>query len=63
MLATDAGEREATPDDVFRREVIAALAALGQHLLAASRALDSPEPRGAQQPLREAARILAPFLT
>jgi hypothetical protein len=62
MLANAQGVSEPPPDDHVRREILSVLAALGPLLLSASRAVDSPEPRSAYPPLRDAARVLAPYV-
>lgn len=67
MLATETGGSEPSPDssvtDDARQEVIGVLAALGPHLLAASRAIDGPTPRAAFISLSAAARVLRAYLT
>lgn len=64
MLATTDGGSEPTPDqDAARREILDVLAALGPHLLDASRALDTTSPTTARASLRRAAEILARYLT
>jgi hypothetical protein len=63
MLATTRGGSEPTPNDQRRREVLALLAAVGPHLLAASTAIDTPTPDDAIPELRAAAAILRPYMT
>lgn len=63
MLATDTGGSEPTPNDAIRREVLSILAALGPHLLAASKALDGPNPAAALVSLQRAAHVLDARLT
>jgi hypothetical protein len=63
VAAATRGESEPTPNDSLRREVLDVLAALGPHLLAASRAIDGPTPRDALAALHHAALALAPYLT
>lgn len=46
----------------LRREVLLALAAVGPHLLAASRAADGPRPLAALRHLRRAAAALTPYI-